>query len=118
MPGVLNTVGDFLLQDTSVKEIIIPNTVRTIGDYAFMNCKSLASVTLGNGLCEIGMSAFEGCTGVKSVVIPSRVYSLDKAFIGRGEDQTIAFALKKSQAAKLFGNEWLSGCNATIAYNG
>ena len=115
---MITEISEAAFTGSGLTQITLPDSVRTIGDYAFMNCKSLASVTLGNGLCEIGMSAFEGCTGVKSVIIPSRVYSLDKAFVGWGEDQTIAFALKKSQAAKLFGHEWLSGCNATIAYNG
>lgn len=115
---MITEISEAAFTGSGLTQITLPDSVRTIGNYAFMNCKSLASVTLGNGLCEIGMSAFEGCTGVKSVVIPSRVYSLDKAFVGWGEDQTIAFALGKSQVAKLFGNEWLSGCNATIAYNG
>ena len=115
---MITEISESAFSGSGLTEITLPDSVRTINDCAFMNCKSLVNVTLGNGLCEIGRNAFDGCTKVKSVVIPSRVYSLKNAFNGWGEDQTITFALKKSQAAKLFGTEWLSGCEATIAYNG
>ena len=117
LSDMITEISESAFSGSGLTEIVLPDSVRIIKNYAFMNCKSLVNVTLGSGLCEIGMSAFEGCTNVKSIVIPSRVYSLDKAFGGWGEDQSITFALKKSQAAKLFGTEWLSGCNATIAYN-
>ena len=39
----------------------IPNTVTSIGDYAFLNCPSLTSITIHNSVTSIGCSAFEGC---------------------------------------------------------
>ena len=39
----------------------------------FKGCKSLASVTIGNGVTGIYRESFSGCTSLKSVVIPRGV---------------------------------------------
>ena len=41
----------------------IPNSVTSIGEYAFYKCKSLTSVTIPDSVTSIGNSAFYGCTG-------------------------------------------------------
>ncbi len=48
---------------------VIPDSVTSIGNYAFSGCKGLTSVTIGNSVTSIGNSAFEGCTGLTSVFI-------------------------------------------------
>ena len=62
--------------NTSVTSIIIPGTVRTIGDYAFQLCTGLTSVSIGSSVTDIGSGAFYGCTGLTSVVIPNSVTSV------------------------------------------
>lgn len=81
-----------------VEEIIIGNTVETIGPYAFdgfevlktltfennsslkeigqmafQNCSSLTSINIPDGMTSIGFSSFEGCSGLTSVTIPNSV---------------------------------------------
>ena len=66
-----------------VKDLVIPNSVTKIGNYAFYNCTSLSSVTIPNSVTSIGSSAFSGCTGLTSVTIPNSVTSIDwYAFYG------------------------------------
>ncbi len=45
----------------SLQSVIIPNSVTSIGDYAFSLCQSLQSVTIPNSVTCIGNHAFSGC---------------------------------------------------------
>lgn len=42
----------------------------TIGNQAFQNCSSLTSIVLPSSLTEIGLGAFTGCTSMKWAVVP------------------------------------------------
>ena len=57
-------------------DIVIPNSVTSIGDYAFYGCSSLTSVTIPNSVTSIGSRAFYGCSSLTSVTIPSSVTSI------------------------------------------
>ena len=60
---------------------IIPNSVTSIGDYAFYGCTGLTSVTIPESVTSIGKWAFCECTGLTSIIIPNSVTSIgSKAF--------------------------------------
>ena len=50
------------LNDTEVTDLVIPNSVASIGSYAFYNCSGLSSVTIPSSVTTIGSSAFSGTT--------------------------------------------------------
>ncbi len=55
--------------------------VTGIGDYAFVSCEGLTSVTIPTSVTCIGKSAFSSCFGLTSVTIPSSVTSIgERAF--------------------------------------
>ena len=58
------------------KSTIIPNSVTSIGGYAFSHCSSLASVTIPNSVTSIGDGAFFSCSSLASVTIPNSVTSI------------------------------------------
>ena len=73
---------DYAFYYRNVETLIIPNTVRTIGNDCFVNCKNLTKVKMSNSLTSIGNNAFCGCTGLTSITIPSSVTSIgNNAFI-------------------------------------
>ena len=47
-----------------VKDLVIPNSVTSIGGFAFYNCSGLTSVTIPNSVTSIGEGAFKGCSGL------------------------------------------------------
>ncbi|MBR2333397.1 MAG: leucine-rich repeat domain-containing protein, partial [Rikenellaceae bacterium] len=50
---------------------------------AFSGCKGLTSITIPDGVTEIGELAFSGCTGLTSITIPDSVTSIgENAFKG------------------------------------
>ena len=58
------------------KTVTIPNSVTSIGNYAFYNCSELTSVTIPNSVTSIGNYAFRNCSGLTSVTIPNSVTSI------------------------------------------
>lgn len=69
------------LNGEEVHDLVIPDGVTDIKDYAFYSCESLTSVTLPEGLSSIGKNAFAKCSGMTSVTIPSTVTRCaDRAF--------------------------------------
>ena len=63
-------------EDTEITNLVIPNSVTSIGNYAFYGCSGLTSVTIGNSVISIGNSAFYNCSGLTSVTIPNSVTSI------------------------------------------
>ena len=63
----------------SLADIVIPDSVSSIGDCAFEGCKSLCSLVIPDSVTSIGEGAFYDCKSLISIVIPDSVTS-----IGRG----------------------------------
>ena len=61
--------------------LTIPNNVTSIGDYAFTSCDFRGSLTIGNSVTSIGRNAFSQCYFTGSLIIPNSVtYIGDEAF--------------------------------------
>ncbi len=54
----------------------IPNSVTSIGEYAFYRCKGLTSVTIPNSVTAIENYAFSYCEGLTSVTIPNSITTI------------------------------------------
>ena len=71
-------IGTSVFSGTEIKSAVIPDTVKEIKDYAFYNCKNLASVTLSKNLETLGTNVFNLCRSLESIEIPSSVKDLGK----------------------------------------
>ena len=58
-------------------EVIIPESVTSIGNYAFYYFNGLKSVKIPDSVTSIGNYGFYGCSGLTSVMIPDSVRSID-----------------------------------------
>ncbi|MBR4226480.1 MAG: leucine-rich repeat domain-containing protein, partial [Candidatus Methanomethylophilaceae archaeon] len=66
-----------------IERVVFDGPVTSIGDYAFQNCSSLESVDIPSSVTSIGKYAFRGCSSLSSVEIPEGVTSIGQyAFQG------------------------------------
>ena len=69
------------LNGTLVTDLVIPDGVTEIKDYAFEGCSSLASITIPNSVTSIGEEAFSGCSNITSITshIPAnKLFAISK----------------------------------------
>ena len=66
----------FYVDDVLVSELVIPDSVESIGDFAFCKCSGLLSVTIPGSVTHIGSYTFRNCTGLTQMNIPDSVKSI------------------------------------------
>ena len=72
---------DYLTHISDLISIDIPGNIKSIGKYAFRNCKNLETIAISNGVTTIGYEAFKNCSSLTSLTIPNSVTSIgDYAF--------------------------------------
>jgi hypothetical protein len=81
-----NTIPDYALYNQnsktskiSLKSIVFPSLVTTIGTYAFYSCTGLKSVVLNATITSINSYAFFGCSALPSIVIPETVTTIGES---------------------------------------
>ena len=72
----VTSVGSGFSGKTGVTSIFLPNSVTSIGNSAFTQCKSLSSIDIPSGVTSIGNQAFHTCSAMTSIDIPSGVTSI------------------------------------------
>ena len=98
----------------------IPNSVTSIGEYAFSHCTSLTSVTIPNSVTSIGEHAFSYCTSLTSVTISDSVTSIGEyAFYDCTSLTDVYYAGSEAQwkAISISSNRNDDLLNANIHYN-
>ena len=84
--AIINTSANELI--AGCKNTVIPNTVTSIGNYAFSNCSGLTSITIPDSVTSIGQEAFSSCTGLTSVTIGNGVTSIGSSAFSYCESLT------------------------------
>ena len=64
--AIIETATNSLI--AGCQNTIIPNSVTSLGNYAFQGCSSLTSITIPNSVTTLGNYAFEGCTSLTSII--------------------------------------------------
>ncbi|MCM1533167.1 MAG: leucine-rich repeat protein [Corallococcus sp.] len=70
LPDGVTTIPMYTFKNSTITSITIPNSVKTIGGFAFQNCNCLTGITVPNSVTSIGSSAFSGCSSLESITLP------------------------------------------------
>lgn len=66
--------------DGTVTSLVIPDSVRTIGDDAFEYCRRMSSLTIGTGLASVGRRVFCNCSNLTTITVDAA----NQAFVADG----------------------------------
>lgn len=80
LPETVKKIGAHALRGTGITSMLIPNSVDTIGGFAFYGCTALTSVELGNGVKFIDIYTFHGCSNLQTVKIGTGMIKMDYVF--------------------------------------
>ena len=77
--GKFTRIPDRAFQNTKINSnnIAIPNTVTSIGSYAFYNTAISGHLAIPNSVTEIGERAFENCRELNSLFLPSNLKRIE-----------------------------------------
>ena len=80
LPDSVTTIGAYAFASCAkLTEIRIPDSVTSIEEYAFNGCKKLEEITLPNSVAVLGRCAFVKCKNLQSVQLSSRMESIEGA---------------------------------------
>lgn len=101
----ITAIDEYAFYEAELTEIILPDTIETIGSGAFYNCSNLENISLPNSLISIESFAFAECINLKSIDIPTSTQNIDNfAFINCLNLSYVKIELKNAFAQTAFLN--------------
>ena len=106
---VPSPLGKILKAHSDKRVALTLPSISTLGDNAFVDCISLTSVTMPEGIASIGNGAFKSCTGLTSITIPNTVIGIGtEAFT----DCTSLKSITIPDTVRYMSNEVFKNCTA------
>ena len=109
--AIVETATNTLL--LGCKNTVIPNSVTSIGEFAFAECSNLTTITIPNSVKSIGDEAFYKCSSLTSIIIPNSVINIgERAFCLCSNITNIRIP----DSVKCIGNDVFKGCDNVCVY--
>ena len=109
--GSVTAIGYRAFKGCGVKNVIVPETVKSIGSGAFSECDLLEEVIVPDGVQSIGNDTFYECTALKKVSLPQSVTNIgSRAFCGCKNLADIEIPANVAE----IGEQAFKNCNAIL----
>ena len=110
-------ICDLAFSNDQLLQIIIPNSVTSIGNLAFNHCKSLQQITIPNSVTSIGSNPFQGCRLVKLESQSFRFIVENNLLIDSQEQIIVSYIGENKQitipdSVSTIGNSAFGGCES------
>lgn len=90
--SVLYNIEESAFQGVKLKEIILPNEMKNIGDSAFQSCNELEQIIFPDAMTKIGTYAFKSCSSLTEITLPDSLVSLSRgSFYGCTSLKSVVF---------------------------
>ena len=93
IPDSVKTIGEFAFSSSGLLSMSVPNGVTNIGDSAFYYCYSLRTMAIGSSVSSIANSAFEGCHDLAS-------FSVDASNVSYSSFEGVLFDKDRTMLVK------------------
>ena len=111
----LEVIGDYAFSSRSMsaQEIIIPDTVTTIGSYVFQSNKGLKSIIIGDNVTSIGRGAFDFVDNEMVIYCEDNEIRLCKSLISQNNSEDL-LRLKACTTKKINGVKYIYDANGEL----
>ena len=107
IPNSVTSIGEWAFGSShSLQEIIIPNSIKTIGSNAFI-FSGLKSIIIPNSVKEIGSGAFSHCQNLETVSLPNSLSCLEETVFYQCENLA---SIASPSSVKNIGKDVFTGC--------
>lgn len=73
LPETLNSIGTYAFYKASLSgTVALPDSLTQLGASAFSGCEEVNAIQIGSGLTDIPANAFAGCTNLKTITVNNR----------------------------------------------
>ncbi|MDR0524137.1 MAG: InlB B-repeat-containing protein [Candidatus Methanoplasma sp.] len=109
LPDTVESIGGWAFQYADfLTSVTLPAGLKSIGELAFANCMSLENITLPDGLESIGEEAFLNCECLTEMYIPASVTTMD-ARVFKGCDSGLHLYTGWDEAPEGWNSTWNAG---------
>lgn len=112
----VSAIGDGAFLNNVVTSVHLPNTIRTIEQYAFANCTHLTYINLPEGLTSIGYYGLNGCSGLTALTLPSTLQTLGEKALYNLTSLLYIKCLPTTPPTTVFGDNCFSDANLSLPF--
>ena len=110
------------LNNTTITQVVFPDTLQTIGTNAFYGCTNLSTINLTEleNLTSIRSNAFYGCSNLSQVTLPKSLQMIsNSAFNGCSNIETLEYQGSLEEYLSIYmDNSWISDTSHTLKIDG